>query len=116
MNLIRGEAMFDDHLADLFGLEFDNWMEKNNVIAEFVSWSEIEVLPDDHPDHAKSLEEYSEDEETAVHLYGGSNGNIIITLNSATIVEKSEDFPEHLLNELKEMAINGPVKFQLKEL
>ena len=38
--------MFDDHLADLFGLEFDNWMEKNNVIAEFVSWSEIEVLPD----------------------------------------------------------------------
>ena len=108
--------MFEDHVADLFGPEFDEWMGKNNVISGgFVSWSKIEVLPDDHPDHDKSLEEYSEDEETAVHLIA-PNGHIVITLNSATIVEKSEDFPEHLLNELKEMARNGPVKFQLKEI
>ena len=108
--------MFEDDLADLFGSEIENWIEKNNMIAEFISWSEIEILPDDHPDHANSLEEYAEDEETAVNFFGGSNGNIVITLNSAKIVEKSEGFPEHLLNELKELAINGPFKVQLKEL
>ncbi len=108
--------MFEDHIADLFGSEFENWIEKNDMIAEFVSWSEIEILPDDHPDHAKSLEEYMEDEKTAVNLFGGSNGNIIITLSSGTIVEKSDNFPKNLLDELKEMAINGPFKVQLKEL
>jgi len=108
--------MFDDHLAELFGPKLDNWMEKNNLIGEFISWSEIEVLPDNHPEHDKSLEEFSEDEETAFHLRGDSNVSIIVTLHSATIVEKSENFPEHLLNELKEMALSGQVKYQLKEL
>ena len=108
--------MFDDHLADLFGPELEIWMEKNNLTAEFLSWSKIEVLPDNHPDHDKSLEEYSEDEETAVHLYRDSDVSIIVTLHSAGIVEKSENFPEHLLNELKEMALSGLVKYQLKEL
>ena len=107
--------MFEDHLADLFGSKFENWIEKNDMIAEFVSWSEIEILPDDHPDHAKSLEESAEDHQTAVNLWG-SNGNIIITLSSGTIVEKSDNFPKNLLDELKEMAINGPFKVQLKEL
>jgi len=108
--------MFEDHVADLFGLEFEEWMEQNHVISGgFVSWSEVEVLPDDHPEHEKSLEEYMEDEETAVHLIA-NNGHIIITLHSATIVEKSDDFPENLLNELKDMTTNGPLKVQLNEL
>ena len=108
--------MFEDHVADLFGLEFEEWMEQNHVISGgFVSWSEVEVLPDDHPEHEKSLEEYMEVEETAVHLIA-NNGHIIITLHSATIVEKSDDFPENLLNELKDMTTNGPLKVQLNEL
>ena len=108
--------MFEDHVADLFGLEFEEWMEKNHVISGgFGSWSEVVILPDDHPDHDKSLEEYMDDEETAVELIA-NNGHIIITLHSAKIVEKSDDFPDNLLDELKEMAINGPFKVQLKEL
>lgn len=108
--------MFEDHLIDLFGMEFENWLEKNNMICEFVSWSRIEILPDTHPNHAKSLEEYMQDEETAVYLRGEKNIEITITLNSAVIVEKSEDFPEHILDQLKEMASSGPIKSQLKEL
>ena len=116
--------MFDDHLAELFCPELENWMEKNNLIGEFISWSKIEVLPDNHPDHEKSLEEHSEDEETSIHIYGNPgdaswtlpNVSIVVTLHSATIVEKSEKFPEHLLNELKQMASSGQVKYQLKEL
>ncbi|MGY8755651.1 MAG: hypothetical protein ACKVIR_08165 [Candidatus Poseidoniales archaeon] len=106
--------MFEDHVADLFGLEFEEWMEQNHVIGEFVSWSEVEILPDNHPEHDRSLEEYMEDEETAVNLIA-NNGHIIITLTSGKIVEKSDDFPENLLGELKDMAINGPFKIHLKK-
>ena len=104
--------MFEDHVADLFGLEFEEWMGKNHVISGgFVSWSEVDILPDDHPDHDKSLEEYMDDEETAVHLIA-NNGHIIITLHSAKIVEKSEDFPEELIQQLIEMATTPLTKHQ----
>lgn len=104
--------MFEDHVADLFGLEFEEWMEKNNVIGGgFVSWSEVVILPDDHPDHDKSLEEYMDDEETAVELIA-NNGYIIITLHSAKIVEKSGDFPEELIKQLIEMATTPLTKHQ----
>tara|TARA_B100001741_G_scaffold307514_1_gene302461 strand:+ start:643 stop:990 length:348 start_codon:yes stop_codon:yes gene_type:complete len=104
--------MFEDHVADLFGLEFEEWMEKNHVISGgFVSWSEIVILPDDHPDHDKSLEEYMDDEETAVELIA-NNGHIIITLHSAKIVEKSDDFPEELIQQLIEMATTPLTKHQ----
>lgn len=104
--------MFEDHVADLFGLEFEEWMEKNHVISGgFVSWSEVVILPDDHPDYEKSLEEYMDDEETAVHLIA-NNGHIIITLHSAKIVEKSDDFPEELIKQLIEMATTPLTKHQ----
>tara|TARA_B100001564_G_scaffold183767_1_gene154453 strand:+ start:707 stop:1054 length:348 start_codon:yes stop_codon:yes gene_type:complete len=104
--------MFEDHVADLFGLEFEEWMEKNHVISGgFVSWSEVVILPDDHPDHDKSLEEYMDDEETAVELIA-NNGHIIITLHSAKIVEKSDDFPEELIQQLIEMATTPLTKHQ----
>jgi len=104
--------MFEDHVADLFGLEFEEWMEKNHVISGgFVSWSEVVILPDDHPDHDKSLDEYMDDEETAVELIA-NNGHIIITLHSAKIVEKSDDFPEELIQQLIEMATTPLTKHQ----
>ena len=104
--------MFEDHVADLFGLEFEEWMEKNHIISGgFVSWSEVVILPDDHPDHDKSLEEYMDDEETAVELIA-NNGHIIITLHSAKIVEKSDDFPEELIQQLIEMATTPLTKHQ----
>ena len=108
--------MFDDYVADLFGLGFEEWMEKNHVVGGgFVSWSKVVILPDDHPDHDKSLKEYMDDEEIAFELIA-NNGHIIITLHSAKIVEKSDDFPDNLLDELKVMATNGPFKTQLNEL
>ena len=108
--------MFDERVVGLFGLGFEEWMEKNHIVGGgFVSWSKVVILPDDHPDHDKSLKEYMEDEEIAVELIA-NNGHIIITLNSAKIVEKSNDFPDNLLDELKMMATNGPFKVQLKEL
>ena len=108
--------MFDDRVVGLFGLGFEEWMEKNHIVGGgFVSWSKVVILPDDHPDHDKSLKEYMEDEEIAVELIA-NNGHIIITLHSAKIVEKSDDFPDNLLDELKMMATNGPFKVQLKEL
>jgi hypothetical protein len=104
--------MFEDHVADLFGLDFEEWMEKNHIISGgFVSWSEVVILPDDHPDHDKSLEEYMDDEETAVELIA-NNGHIIITLHSAKIVEKSDDFPEELIQQLIEMATTPLTKHQ----
>ena len=108
--------MFDNRVVGLFGIGFEEWMEKNHILGGgFVSWSEVVILPDDHPDHDKSLREYMEDEEIAVKLIA-NNGHIIITLHSAKIVEKSDDFPDNLLDELKMMATNGPFKVQLKEL
>ncbi len=104
--------MFEDHVADLFGLEFEEWMEKNHVISGgFISWCEVDILPDDHPDYEKSLEEYMDDEETAVHLIA-NNGHIIITLHSAKIVEKSDDFPEELIQQLIKMATTPLTKHQ----
>jgi len=113
--------MHGDHLADLFGdlKEFEDWMEKNQLIhGGFSSWSKLEILPDDHPEHEKSLEEYMEDQEMAVQLIiaNDSKTYITITLNSGTIAEKTENFPDNLLDELKKMAMNGPFKVQLKEI
>ena len=108
--------MFEDFVVDLFGLDFEEWMDKNQVVsAGFIHWSELEVLPDDHPEHKASLEENMEDGEVAIHLIANS-GNITIVLSSGTIVEKSNDFPDDLLSDLKSMAENGPSKVQLKEL
>ena len=109
--------MFEDHVVDLFGLNFEDWMDENQVIGGgFVEWSELEILPDDHPEHEDSMEKYLEDSETAMELITNDGHSILITLPSGTIVEKSDDFPNNLLDELKEMAINGPFKVQLKEL
>ena len=104
--------MFEDHVADLFGLDFEEWMGKNHIIVGgFVSWSEVVILPDDHPDHDKSLEDYMDDEETAVELIA-NNGHIIITLHSAKIVEESGDFPKELIIQLMEMATTPLTKHQ----
>jgi len=103
--------MFEDHMIDLFGLEIEDWIDENDIIAEFVSWSEILVLPDNHPDHSDSLERYFDDEETAVNFLI-SKENLMITLNSAKIVEKSNDFPQELISQLIEMASTPLTKHQ----
>jgi len=103
--------MFEDHMIDLFGLEIEDWIDENDIIAEFVSWSEILVLPDNHPDHSDSLERYFDDEETAVNFLI-SQENLMITLNSAKIVEKSNDFPQELISQLIEMATTPLTKHQ----
>ncbi len=103
--------MFEDHMIDLFGLEIEDWIDENDIIAEFVSWSEILVLPDNHPDHSDSLERYFDDEETAVNFLI-SKENLMITLNSAKIVEKSNDFPQELISQLIEMATTPLTKHQ----
>ena len=110
--------VFEDHVFDLFGDGFEDWMEKNNVLPDiFISWSELEILPDDHPDHEKSLEAYLEDDVPALPLIFPNGHRITITLEGhPRIVEISVDFPEEMLTELKELARNGPQKSVLKEL
>ena len=95
--------MFEEHILDFFGPDFDSWMDKNGLTCVVVSWSNLTILPDDHPDYEKSLKEYIEDEETAFNICG-SQGNITVTYDSAKIVEVSEGFPEPLLLELKGFA------------
>ena len=49
--------MMEDHVMDLFGEHFEEWMDNNGVISGgFCSWSETPSLPEDHPEHANSLE------------------------------------------------------------
>ena len=97
--------MFEDHLYDLFGLEIEEWTNQNEIIAEFIHWSEVIILPDDQIGHSESLARNFEESEVAVNfsqLYG--KGNITITLNSAKIVDKSLDFPKELILQLMVMS------------
>ena len=105
--------MFEDHLFDLFGLEIEDWMDENSIVAEFIHWSEVMILPDNHPDHSETLERNFEDSEIAVNfspLHG--EGNMMITLDSAKIVEKSGDFPKELILQLMKMASTPLTKHQ----
>ena len=105
--------MFEDHLFDLFGLEIEDWMDENSIVAEFIHWSEVMILPDNHPDHSETLEQNFEDSKIAVNfsqLHG--EGNIMITLDSAKIVEKSGDFPKELILQLMKMASTPLTKHQ----
>jgi len=105
--------MFEDHLFDLFGLEIEDWIEENNIVAEFIHWSEVMILPDNHPDHSETLERNLEESEIAVNFSPlHSEGNLMITLDSAKIVEKSEAFPEELMLQLIEMATTPLTKHQ----
>ncbi|GEM_PF-3879140 len=105
--------MFEDHLFDLFGSGIEDWMEENEVIAEFVSWSERVILDDDQTGHRDSLEINYEEAEIAVNfllLHG--EGNLMIALDSAKIVEISEGFPKTLMQQLIEMASTPLTKHQ----
>ena len=97
--------MFGDHLFDLFGLEIEGWMDENSIVAEFIHWSEVMILPDNHPDHSETLERNFEESEIAVNLSPlHSEGNLMITLDSAKNVEESGDFPKELISQLIKMA------------
>ena len=105
--------MFEDHLYDLFGLEIEEWTNQNEIIAEFIHWSEVMILPDNHPDHSETLERNFEESEIAVNFSPlHSEGNLMITLDSAKIVEISEVFPEELILQLIEMATTPLTKHQ----
>ena len=105
--------MFEDHLFDLFGLEIEDWIEENNIVAEFIHWSEVMILPDNHPEHSETLEQNFEDSEIAVNFSPlHSEANLMITLDSAKIVEKSGDFPKELIVQLIEMATTPLTKHQ----
>ena len=60
--------MFEDHLFDLFGLEIEDWIDKNSIVAEFIHWSEVMILPDNHPEHSETLERNLEESEIAVNF------------------------------------------------
>tara|TARA_B100000131_G_C18104473_1_gene607224 strand:+ start:1896 stop:2207 length:312 start_codon:yes stop_codon:yes gene_type:complete len=96
--------MFEDHIYDFFGENLDSWLDANDLILLVGSWSEVEVLPDNHPDHEKSLEEYMESEELAFEISGNEQVSITIGYTSAKVLEISENFPEQLLAEMKDFA------------
>jgi hypothetical protein len=96
--------MFEDHIYEFFGENLDSWLDANDLILLVCSWSDVEVLPDNHPDHEKSLEESMESEELAFEISGNEQASITIGYHSAKVLEISEDFPEQLLAEMKEFA------------
>ncbi len=105
--------MFEDHLFDLFGLGIGDWMDENSIVAESVSWSERVILDDDQTGHRDSLEINYEEAEIAVNfllLHG--EGNLMIALDSAKIVEISVGFPKTLMQQLIEMASTPLTKHQ----
>ena len=79
--------MFEDHLIDLFGLEIEDWIDENSIVADFIHWSELMILPDNHPEHSETLERNLEESEIAVN-FSPLQTNLMITLGSAKIVEK----------------------------
>ena len=108
--------MMEDHVMDLFGEHFEEWMDNNGVISGgFCSWSETPSLPEDHPEHASSLEANLESAEVAIELITSDGEKVTITLSSGIVVEKSDNFPVKLMDELKEMALKGPSKVHLSE-
>ena len=96
--------MFEDHIYEFFGENLDSWLDANDLILLVCSWSDVEVLPDNHPDHDKSLEESLESEELAFEISGNEQASITIGYHSAKVLEISENFPEQLLAEMKEFA------------
>jgi len=98
--------MFGDHILDFFGPTFDSWLEENKLLLECISYSDIEILSDDHPGHQKSLEDYMEDQELAfaISSYHLFYSKIVIGSESAKVLEISKEFPESLLAELKSFA------------
>ena len=106
-------AMFEDHLIDLFGLEIEDWIDENSIVADFIHWSELMILPDNHPEHSETLKRNLEESEIAVNFSPlHSEANLMITLGSAKIVEKSGDFPKELIVQLIEMATTPLTKHQ----
>ena len=105
--------MFEDHLFDLFSMGIEDWMKENEVILEFVSWSERVIVENDQPGHRDFLEINCEESEIAVNfLPFHGEGNLMIALYSAKIVEISEGFPKMLVQQLIEMASTPLIKHQ----
>ena len=105
--------MFEDHLIDVFGLEIEDWIDENSIVAEFIHWSEVMILPDNHPEHSETLKRNFEESEVAVNFSPlHCEANVMITLGSAKIVEKSDDFPKELILQLIEMATTPLTKHQ----
>ena len=96
--------MFEDHIYDFFGENLDSWLDANGLILLVCYWSDVEVLPDNHPEHEKSFEESMESEELAFEISGNEQASITIGYHSAKVLEISEDFPEQLLAEMKKFA------------
>ena len=96
--------MFEDHIYGFFGEKLDSWLEANGLDLTIGDWSEVEILPDDHPDHEKSLEEYFETSSLVFEIFGDNQIRIIIEYHSGKIIEISENFPEQILAEMKDFA------------
>ena len=90
--------MFDDHMFDLFGKELIEELESQGIIFAPLHYSDEEFPEDDQENYAEKLESAIEAGQLAWELI--HNKNSVIITQSGNVVEKSEGFPDSLLEKI----------------
>ena len=91
-------TMFEGHMFDLFGKELIEELESQGVIFAPIYHSDEDFPEDDQENYAEKLESAIEAGELAWELIHDKN-RVVIT-QSGNVVEKSEGFPDPLLDRI----------------
>ena len=91
-------TMFEGHMFDLFGKKLIEELENQGVIFAPIYHSDEEFPEDDQENYAEKLESAIEAGELAWELIHDKN-RVIIT-QSGDVVEKSDGFPDSLLERI----------------
>ena len=91
-------TMFVGHMFDLFGKELIEELESQGVIFAPIYHSDEDFPEDDQENYAEKLESAIEAGELAWELIHDKN-RVVIT-QSGNVVEKSEGFPDSLLDRI----------------
>ena len=90
--------MFEGHMFDLFGKELIEELESKGIIFSPLYHSDEEFPEDDQENYAEKLESAIEAGELAWELI--HNKNSVIITQSGNVVEKSDGFPDSLLEKI----------------
>ena len=90
--------MFEGHMFDLFGKELIEELESQGIIFSPIYHSDEEFPEDDQENYAEKLESAIEAGELAWELI--HNKNSVIITQSGNVVEKSDGFPDSLLEKI----------------
>ena len=90
--------MFEGHMYDLFGEKLVEELESQEIIISPIYHSDEEFPEDDQESYAEKLESAIEAGELAWELI--HNKNSVIITQSGNVVEKSDGFPDSLLEKI----------------